>query len=309
MAYRKVILMYHSVGTPEVPGVLGSFPIPLGRFQHQVGQAQAHGWRLGRVSALREPVAADTLYITGDDGTVDWARTVLPWCEEERIPTHTGLITGVWLDEPVYPVAHRLQVLLSLPERELPTPSLTGEQRAYIDRVYAYETDPRRRHLKGACNVILDNRQARELLGPPDADEARALAERFARPAEYCGYRWAEFGAHTVTHRAFDGDAATYVCEEVLPCIQALRARGIDPTSYLTLPMRPRYPATVEPLVPALRAAGYAGVLDGAGEWDCESFVVPRIDAKNVETFLGLEPWTDHEQHESQRLARDEVSR
>lgn len=286
--------MYHSVSTPQVPGVLGSFPIPLACFEHQVQHAQAHGWGFGRVSALREPVAAHTLYITGDDGTVDWVRNVLPWCERVGIPTHTALITGPWLDEPVYPVAHRLQVLLSLPERELPTPSLIGEQRAYIDRVYAYETDPRRRYLKGACNVVFDDARSRALLGPPDVEEALLLAARFARPQEYRGYRLAELGAHTVSHQAFGGDPDAYVRDEVLPCLEALRKHDLPPTKYFTLPMRPRYPASVEQLVPALQAHGFEGVLDQAGEWDRASFVIPRIDAKNVESFLGLEAWSEH---------------
>jgi hypothetical protein len=292
-----------------VPGVVGSFPIPLARFQHQVRQAQAHGWGLGRVSALREPVAAHTLYITGDDGTVDWVRNVLPWCEKVGIPTHTALISGPWLDEPVYPVAHRLQVLLSLPGRELPLPSLTAAERAYIDRVYAYETDPRRRYLKGACNVVFDDARSRALLGPPDTQETQLLAARFARPQEYRGYRLAEFGAHTVSHQAFGGDPGAYVHDEVLPCMDALHEHRLTATKYFTLPMRPRYPATVEQLVPALQAQGFEGVLDQAGEWDRASFVIPRIDAKNVESFLGLEAWSEHVRDEPERLARHEVPR
>jgi hypothetical protein len=127
MPFRKVILMYHSVSTAAVPGVLGSFPLPLARFRHQLSEAQSHGWRFGRVSELREPVTTHTLCITGDDGTVDWAQNVLPWCEEHGIPTHTGLITGPWQAEPIYPVAHHLQILLSLPGGALPTPTLTAD--------------------------------------------------------------------------------------------------------------------------------------------------------------------------------------
>jgi hypothetical protein len=33
------------------------------------------------------------------------------------------------------------------------------------------------------------------------------------------------------------------------------------------------------------------GVLDGQGEWNQECFIIPRIDAKNVEKVLGLDPW------------------
>lgn len=293
MRYRKVVLMYHSVGTREVPAVLGSFPIPLARFQHQVRQALAHGWRFGRLSEARAPVSAHTLYITGDDGTVDWARNVLPWCEKQGIPTHTALITGPWLDPPIYPVAHRLQILLALPGRELPIPDLTAEQRAYIDRIYGYEKDPRRRYLKGACNLVFDDARARELLGKPDEEELRLLRARFARPEEYRACRYAEFGVHTVSHKAFGGDPEAYVREEVLPCREELRRRGLNPTRYLVLPMRPQFGATIEQIAPTLQAAGFEGTLEGPGEWDGVSFAMPRIDAKDVERHLGLEPWTE----------------
>jgi len=310
MRYRKVILMYHSVESAEVSAVLGSFPIPLARFQHQIRQALEQGWRFGRLSQAREPVSANTLYITGDDGTVDWVRNVLPWCEKHAIPTHTALITGPWLDPPIYPVAHRLQILLALRRGELPIPELTTEQRAYIDRIYSYEKDPRRRYLKGACNLVLDDAQARQLLGEPDEQERELLAARFARPEEYLGYRFAEFGVHTVSHRAFSGDPEAYVREEVLPCRDELRRRGLNPTRYLVLPMRPQFGATIEQIEPALRAAGFEGTLEALGEWDGQSFAMPRIDAKDVEHYLGLEPWTEHDVDEKPRaVARHEVSR
>ena len=102
MPFRKVVIMYHSVSGPAAPAVLGSFPVALERLQHQVREARLHGWRFGRVSQLREPVESNTLYITGDDGTVDWAENVLPWCEAEGIPTHTAIITGPWREPPIY---------------------------------------------------------------------------------------------------------------------------------------------------------------------------------------------------------------
>ena len=323
MPGRQVVLMYHSVSSTDQPAVLGSFPVPLPRFIHQLDAARAAGWQFGRLGDLRRPTGRDTLYVTGDDGTVDWVRNVMPWCQRAGIPTHTAIITGPWQTPPVYPVAHRLQALLALsecadaaPTRALPQPSLTPEQIAYIDRVYAYETDLRRRYLKGACNVVFDDAAARALLGPPDETESQLMAERFAAPAEYRRYEvgpaslpaagrsphsagtearptYAEFGAHTVSHRAFDGDAAGYLRDEITPCVTAIRAAGLACSTYFTLPMRPRFPATVEQLVPALQAAGFAGVLDGGGEWDRRSFIIPRIDAKNVEQHLGLPAWND----------------
>lgn len=309
MAGRQVVLAYHSVSSARCPAVLGSFPIPLARFQHQIRAAREQGWQFGSLRELRRPAHRDTLYITGDDGTIDWVRNVLPWCEKEGLPTHTAIITGPWLTSPVYPVAHRLQILLCLPGRELPIPALTPDQADYVDRVYAYETDARRRRLKGACNVVLDDAAARELLGPPDEEERRLLQERFAQPAEYQGYSLAEFGPHTVSHRAFDGDVYSYVHNEILPCVGEMHRHGLVSTAYLTLPMRPRFPATVEQLVPALQGRGFAGVLDAAGEWDRRSFVVPRIDAKNVEAFLGLPPFGQGAEHDTPALAGTALSR
>jgi peptidoglycan/xylan/chitin deacetylase (PgdA/CDA1 family) len=293
MPFRKVVLMYHSVSGPAAPAVAGGFPVPLERFKYQVQQACRQGWQLGRLSDLRKPVSADTLYVTGDDGTVDWAHNVLPWCEQHAIPTHTALITGPWLDEPIYPVAHRLQILLSLRGHELPVPSLSGEQRAYVDRIYAYEKDPHRRYLKGACNLVFDDAEARQLLGPPSPEEERLLSVRFAPPEAYRGYQHAEFGVHTVSHRAFGGDPEAYVREEVLPCRDAMIRHGLQPTRYLVLPMRPRFGATVEQIAPYLQAAGFEGTLEALGEWDGQSFAIPRLDAKDMEQYLGLEPWAE----------------
>ncbi|NLX14811.1 MAG: polysaccharide deacetylase family protein [Phycisphaerales bacterium] len=291
MSYQKIILMYHSVGSEAHPAVTGSFPVPLARFIHQLDRASEAGWAFGALSRLHEPVESDTLYITGDDGTADWAANVLPWCEERGIPTHTGLITGPWRAEPIWPVAHRLQILLALPGRKLAEPRLDPEQAAYVDRVYAYEKDERRRRLKGACNVILTDEEARTLLGPPDAEELSHLRARFAAPDVYRGFRHAEFGTHTLSHNAFSGDPMDYVLSEIVPCRRDLEAAGLRDSGFFTLPMRPRYPVTVEQLVPPLREHGFVGVLDGQGAWDGQSFIVPRIDAKNVEEFLQLPAW------------------
>jgi hypothetical protein len=242
------------------------------------------------LSRLHEPVTADTLYVTGDDGTVDWVRNVLPWCQQRGIPTHTGVITGVWRERPIYPVTHRVQIALSLPDKPVPQPILTDEQREYIDRVYRYETDPRRRYLKGACNLVMDFEQADATLGRADFDELRLLTGRFARPDEY-RFPLAEVGVHTVSHRAFGGDPETYLADEIIPCLTALLQHGLNVTGFFTLPMWPMFGATVEQLIEPLQRYGFAGILDGAGEWDGRSFIVPRIDAKNVEQTLGLPAW------------------
>ena len=41
---RKVGLMYHSVRSSAHPEVLGSFPIELARFRHQLDSARSAGW-------------------------------------------------------------------------------------------------------------------------------------------------------------------------------------------------------------------------------------------------------------------------
>lgn len=293
METRKIILMYHSVSGPNHPAIAGSFPISMERFKAQILGALDKGWEIKPLSNLRDPLRPNSkaLFVTGDDGTIDWVANVLPWCDDNNIPTHTAIITGPWMDPPVYPVAHRLQNLLVMPGKELPLPELSVEQRDYIDRVYSYETDPKRRYLKGACNVIFDDATARNLLGQMDDSEREAMGSRFAPPIMYKQLENAEFGVHTHSHTAFAGDAELYFKEEIEFCEATMKDHDLLVSQYFTLPMRPRHPATIEQLVPVLRGRGYAGVLDGQGFWDGESFVIPRIDAKNVEKVLDLKPW------------------
>jgi peptidoglycan/xylan/chitin deacetylase (PgdA/CDA1 family) len=288
---RKIILMYHSIKSDRVPAVLGSFAISMERFKAQILGAKARGWSFAPLSRLREPVDRDTLYITGDDGTVDWVRNVLPWCEEQGLATHTAVITGPWLENPIYPVTHRVQIALSLPNREIPQPSLTEDQTAYIDKVYHYETEPRRRYLKGACNLVLDFDEASKVLGAADFDEQCQLRKRFSTPEEYKQFTLAEVGVHTVSHRAMGMDTEDYIRKEILPCLAMLLRHDLKVTRYFTLPMRPRYIAKVEDLVQPLKKYGFHGILDSQGVWDQESYIVPRIDAKKVEEVLELEPW------------------
>lgn len=333
----KIIWMYHSVTGPRQAAVPGSVPVTLEMFARHIETAGGLGYAFGRISRLSEPVRCDTIYITSDDGTVDWARNALPYCEARAIPTHTAVITGPWHDPPCHPVAHRLQIMLSLQGGRLPVPVLSDEQRAYIDEVYGYEQDLRRRYLKGACNVVLDDRQARALLGqfsktgdgaagapvsehlassqrwiPPghrqpaaiaesseeagrrasgdpcegrDEVEAR-LAERFAGPECYRGLRFAEVGVHTVSHRAFDGDANRYLSEEILPALGDLERAGLQHSSVFTLPMSPRHPAKADDLVAPLRQAGFKAMLTAPGVHADDPFIIRRIDARQIDHWL-----------------------
>jgi hypothetical protein len=160
-----------------------------------------------------------------------------------------------------------------------------------VDRVYAYETDPTRRCLKGACNVIFDHTQALALLGPPSDDELGILHQRFASSATYRQFEHAEVGVHTVTHQAFDGDTQIYVQQEILPCREHLNQAGLAVSPIFTLPMRPRLPAVAGDLVEPLKLAGFTGMLDEQGLWNGSSFLIPRIDAKHVERLIELPEW------------------
>ncbi|MCC5828965.1 MAG: polysaccharide deacetylase family protein [Phycisphaeraceae bacterium] len=293
MPARKIIIMYHSVSSAACPGVTGSVPIPMARFARQIEQLHDAGFRFGKISQLDQTVDRDTVYITSDDGTIDWALNALPWCEAHGIPTYTSIITGPWRVPAIYPVAHQLQIMLAAGLTSLPMPGLTTEQRDYIDRIYAYETHPVRRRLKGACNLILSDTEARGLLGEPDPAMRHLLSRRFAPAEAYADLTLAEFGPHTVSHRAFDGYVDDYLAREITPCVAALREAGLGTSRCFALPMRPRYPATTEQLADALEHAGFRFVMEGLGFWDGRSRIVPRIDAATLETNLGLAPWKE----------------
>lgn len=294
---RKVIVMYHSVGSARHPAVVGSFPVMMDRFKHQVRAAEAAGWAFGRVSQLFDPVERDTLYLAHDDGTSDWANNVLPWCESQQIPTHIGVITGPWLDQPIYPVTHIVQVILqtrnaaSLRRIALRLANRLSEaQIAYIDRMYHYEIDPCRRMIKGTINLIIDPQEATELIGELDQTEKHIMAERFAPPDRYRDYQMLELGVHTVRHTAMTLDVEAYRRDEIQSCAEHLAHAGLDHNAVFTLPMVPRYGASAEDLIEPLRTHGYRGMFNTQGFWNQQDFMIPRIDAVHLEKQLNLEP-------------------
>lgn len=294
---RKVIVMYHAVGSAGYPAVVGSFPVSMDRFEHQVRTAEAHGWAFGRVSQLFDPVERDTLYLVHDDGTSDWVNNVLPWCESRKIPTHVGVITGPWLDQPIYPVTHIVQVILqtrdatSLRRIALRLASrLTEAQVTYIDRMYHYETDPCRRMIKGTINLIIDPQQAITLIGDLDETEQRIMAQRFSPPEAYRRFEMLELGVHTVSHTAMTRDVDAYLHEEIHTCARHLREAGLDHNHVFTLPMVPRYGASAEDLLEPLRRGGYRGMFNTQGFWNQQDFMIPRIDAVHLEKQLEHAP-------------------
>lgn len=283
---QKIVIAYHSIEGENEKAVKGSFPITMERFKKQVNLIKSKGWRFDFLSNINKPIEENTVYITGDDGTVDWVRNVLPWCEENKIATQTSIITGPWLDNPIYPIAHRVQIALTIKDREYNLIKLTKEEKKYIDTVYKYEVDSTRRYVKGCCNLLYDNKGAEEVLGMPGYEEALELANRFATIDEYRGYEYAEYGVHTVSHRAFDGDVDKYIDEEIIPCLNMLLKNKLKTVKYFTLPMRPMFNSTVNQLVEPLKKLGFKGIVDGKGYFDGKSFIIPRIDAKEVEEFF-----------------------
>ena len=166
---------------------------------------------------------------------------------------------------------------------------ITQEQRAYIDKLYHYETDPIRRYTKGICNIVLSREEAIDILGDPSDEEIELLKNRFGRSKDYQGFNHAEFGVHTMSHVAFDGNVDKYLWYEVWGCYGMLLAANINAVPFFTLPLQPVQGATVDQLAELLKtSANIKGFINGDGEWDQESYVIPRIDAKKIEEFLGL---------------------
>ncbi len=294
-SHPKVVLMYHSIAG-DVPAITGSFPISMARFRHQIETLLQNGWQCAPLSRLRHEVDAPTFYITADDGTIDWTRNALPWCEQRKLPTHTAVVTGPWEPTPRYPLAHIIQVILALRSgkslEKLATRisgMLTPQQQSHVEMAYSYEPDPIRRTIKGGCNLILTEHQAKQLLYPLSSAEQEALAHRFEKPNYYKSFHFAETGAHTVTHRALDQHTERYVRDEIEPCLTTMRQFGLVPSDYFTNPMKTKPGGFLENLAPLLRKIGFSGVLTCCGNWDQDSFVIPRIDAKQIEHHFGME--------------------
>lgn len=291
----KLILMYHSVDSAEHPAVAGAFPFPFERFKAQVQRAVDAGYRPERISRLHHPHPDKTLYVTSDDGTVDWCRNALPWCEAKGIPTHTAIITGPWEATPVYPLAHIIQLILtSRPQHELEALAqrlhrdhLDAAQLAYIEGKYHYETLFYRRVIKGAFNLVFERDQAYEALGELTASEHAQLRARFARPEAYQPFALAELGVHTRSHWALDQDTQRYFDDEIQQSRQTMIDAGVRPGRVYTSPMQPRFGARLEDLQPLLQEAGYQGVMtSNPGVWNQKDFIIPRIDAARVEAHL-----------------------
>ena len=294
--FRKVVLVYHSIGSKEVPAVIGAFPISLDRFKSQINLFRINDWDIESISNIHKEVSKNTVYIMSDDGTVDWCENVLPWCEKEGIITNTALITGPWLENPIYPIAHRVQIALMMKNRKFNIPKLSNEQKSYIDKMYAHEQDETRRYVKGCCNLLFDFKDASKVLDFNEEGyilidnkqylESDLLKQRFAKPEAYKKFKYAEYSIHTVTHKAFTGDTKDYIENEIIPCKNIILEEKLNLKDFFVLPIKPMFGAKDTDLIQPLKDIGIKGMFTNDGEWDKKSFIIERIDAKNIENYF-----------------------
>lgn len=289
--------MYHSISSDEVPSVLGSFPIPFEEFKRHIFTLKKLGYKFDFISNLHKKTLDNEkiVYITGDDGTIDWTRNILPWCEKEKIPTHTGIITGPFEEKKVFPLTHLIQIILILRDEKklielcetIKKEYLTPDQQEYINKIYHYETLEYRRVIKGAFNLILEADLAYHLIGKLSDKEQKAIDERFESLDYYKQFKYAEIGVHTKSHWSLGTDIKKYVKEEIESSYNLLIKNGLTPTKYFVSPMKPRFGATLNDLEDDLKQLNYKAILDSnPGVWDQKSFIIPRYDAKNFDKIF-----------------------
>lgn len=299
MTNNKIVLMYHSIESEQYPAVAGSFPISFERFKKQIKALKQQNCKFDFLSNFYNDIADDEryIYITGDDGTVDWTKNILPWCEEHHIPTHTGVITGPFENDIVYPLTHMVQIILTTRDKKdlsrlsyiLQNEFLSQEDISYINKIYHYEVLEYRRIIKGAFNLILDVHTAKEIIGSLSSGEKQLLQDRFESLEYYKQFNYAEIGVHTKSHWAIGGDILEYIDSEIQSNKQLLLDNEFIPTDFYVSPMKPKNGYSLQDIVKPLKELGYKGILDSNhGIWDGESFIIPRIDAKNVEEFFNL---------------------
>lgn len=294
---NKIILMYHSISSKAVPSVLGSFPIQFNEFKRHISILKEKGYTFDFISNLSIPNKSNTktVYITGDDGTTDWTKNILPWCEKEKIPTHTGIITGPFEKNRVYPLTHLIQIILILRDENkliklsdtLKKEYLSPKEFEYINKIYHYETLEYRRIIKGAFNLILDHKLSSQLIGELSKTEQNALNERFEQLNYYKKFKFSEIGVHTKSHWALGDNTIEYVEDEIVSSHNLLKEFGLTPSKYFVSPMKPRYGAKLEDLIPHLQKLGFQGILDSnPGLWDQKSYIIPRFDAKDFDKII-----------------------
>ncbi len=198
--------------------MIGSFPIPIDRFIYQIESLLAEvGFLLRFPNFIKRLGDERRLYITSDDGTIDWSRNALTWCEKNKIPTHTAVITGPWNREPLFPLTHVIQVKLSVCSPKV-LMNLQNELKIKSRRknlitlklFMEYEKEPYRRIIKGAFNLIFQKNKAYEILGELTEIEKWHLESVFESHQNYKNFKYAEM-KFTHSHNALDLDTDTYV--------------------------------------------------------------------------------------------------
>ena len=290
---KQIIFMYHSIESEEIPSVIGSFPLSFEKFKNHISLAMKHQYKFDFISNFHKNKNSceNYIYITGDDGTRDWTRNILPWCEKNKIPTHTGIITGPLEKNPIYPLTHIIQIiLLTRDEKELEklcnklkNDYLSFEQLEYINKIYFYEELEYRRVIKGSFNLILEKEKSYEVLGKLQSNEYQFLEERFENIDFYKNFQYAEIGVHTKSHWALGNNIEDYIKNEILASKIFLEENRLNPTTYYVSPMKPRHGAKLEDLVEKLKEYGFDAILDSNnGVWNKEDYIIPRIDCKNM---------------------------
>lgn len=294
---NKVVIMYHSIDSTFIPAVTGSFPIKFDRFKYHMKQFINLGYRFDFVSNLHKEIPSNdkVVYVTGDDGTIDWTRNILPWCEDNKIPTHTGVISGPFEKKPIYPLTHLIQIFLTTRnEKQLESLSnklkdeyLSQNQIDYINKLYFYEEIEYRRVIKGSFNLILEREDAYSLIGEYSEKEKELLSTRFEDLDYYKQFEYAEVGVHTKSHWALGKKPKEYIVNEIESCRELLLEHGLSPTNYYVSPMKPKYGATLEDIAEYMKKLGYKAILDSnPGIWDQKSFIIPRLDIKDIENMI-----------------------
>jgi len=269
----KRVIVYHSVSSEAYPGALGSYPVTVERMEQTIEGLLRDGWRFDTLENIHVESDDKVAYITHDDGTSDWFHNALPMLERRGIPSTAFVVSGT--DLGIYPVTHLVQVAL-VADVELPKYELTDAQIRHIDIIYGYETDLRRRYFKGYMNFYCENPM--ELLSEKLRDY---MVDRFTPICEYKQFRSVTLGVHGVNHIAYDG-TEDYVTNEIDDCRDYIRCLGYVPSRFVCLPMRPKHEIDIPILCEYLQNRGYKGLIDGAGEWQFDNFVIPRTDGARL---------------------------
>jgi hypothetical protein len=290
-----IVMMYHSVSGPAHDGVTGSFPLPFNRFITQIETLQKAGYMFGHVDDLANAAQSGqrVAFVTSDDGTADWCENALPYLESQSIPSHLGIISGIWATKPIYPLTHIVQIILKTRSTgELNDLAnrlcqhLSDRQLRYINDHYHYEDLRERRLIKGAINLVLPHDIGQELVLPLSNEEKELLETRFSTPDQLRPFTCLSIGNHTRTHTTLDEDALTYFSNEVTTWSIDTAWPQSKISNVFTLPITGRPDASYDQLECLLRDAGYKAMFTGSGFWDKKSFTIPRIDAIHFDRWF-----------------------